>query len=247
MGAADPIIEARRLLDAATDAGLHLRLTGGVAIATICPSAQRPPLQREYGDIDFVGRSRNCREIELFFSEIGYVAEEDFNALHGQRRLFFNDPEVDREADVFLDGVRACHMLDLRDRLDVCERTVSPADLLLSKLQVVETNEKDFKDIIAIVTDHDLTRDESGVSLARVVQVCSEDWGWWRTVTMVVRRTIDATEQLVADESARHAVRGKLERLLVALDASPKSRRWKLRARVGDRVRWHEEPEELEH
>ncbi len=32
-----------------------------------------------------------------------------------------------------------------------------------------------------------------------------------------------------------------------AAEDAPKSRRWKLRARLGDRVRWYQEPEESTH
>ena len=32
-----------------------------------------------------------------------------------------------------------------------------------------------------------------------------------------------------------------------AIEAAAKSTRWKLRARVGDRVAWYAEPEEMEH
>ena len=35
--------------------------------------------------------------------------------------------------------------------------------------------------------------------------------------------------------------------LRAAIDEAPKSTRWKLRARVGDRVTWYAEPEEMEH
>lgn len=242
---ADPVTEAGRLLSEATQAGVQLRLTGGVAIATICPSASKPALRRDYSDIDFVGLSRRAAEIEEFFTAIGYVPEEEFNALHGERRLFFQDPAIGREADVFLDSVRACHTLDLRDRLDVWDRTIPPSDLLLSKLQVVQTNEKDFKDIVTILCDYDLTDDESGVSTTRIVQICSEDWGWWRTVTMVIEKALDEVDRLAGEHSSE--VRGRLERLLDVINRSSKSRKWKLRARVGERVRWHEEPEELEH
>jgi hypothetical protein len=39
-------------------------------------------------------------------------------------------------------------------------------------------------------------------------------------------------------------VRGALERLIATIDEVPKSRRWKMRASVGDRVRWYELPED---
>ena len=247
MSALDYIAEGGRVLDAAQAAGFDLRMTGGVAIASICPSANRPPLQRTYVDIDFVGRSRNVEKIEELFFQLGYAPEESFNALHGEFRLFFDDKESGREADVFLDAVRGCHSLDLRDRLCAWPRTISPADLLLSKLQVFETNDKDYLDIMALLADHDISEDDSGVCLPRIVAACSSDWGWWRTVTMVAQRAAEFAERLAAQDTHLNRVPGQLGVIIEALETSPKTFKWKMRARVGERVKWYEEPEELAH
>jgi hypothetical protein len=45
------------------------------------------------------------------------------------------------------------------------------------------------------------------------------------------------------DERLADARRG-LKALRDQVDAEPKSTRWRIRARVGDRVRWCEEPDE---
>lgn len=241
------IAEGGRIVGAAGGAEIELKLTGGIAIAKICPSAkENPALRREYSDIDFIGRSGDAGDIELFFDRIGYRGDSEFNSLHGEHRLYFADMEGGREADVFLDEIRACHVLDLRDRLDIWPDTVAPADLLLSKLQVVQTNPKDYQDIFAILLDHDLTEDESGVGLPRIVELCSKDWGWWRTVTMVLERSMTVCEEMLPKDSSDH-LKGQLGQILRAVTDSPKSRRWKLRARVGDRIPWHEVPEEIEH
>lgn len=244
----DPLAEAQRIITAATEAGIVLRATGGVGIAMICPSALQPPLQRPYVDIDFVARSKQANAIQKLLPKLGYEPEDEFNVLHGQRRLFFLDKEHQRQADIFLDRIEMCHDLDLRSRLEVRDETLPPADLLLSKLQVVETNEKDYKDAIAVLADHELTSDDSGISIERLTSLCSSDWGWWRTVTMVAERT-----HKVARELARNGGNGpaqvpdRIRELLGELASAPKSRRWKVRARVGDRVRWHEDPEDIEH
>ncbi|MDG6996991.1 MAG: hypothetical protein JRN52_13810, partial [Nitrososphaerota archaeon] len=38
-------------------------------------------------------------------------------------------------------------------------------------------------------------------------------------------------------------VKGKMERLRKRIEAEPKSFGWKMRARVGDKVKWYEVPE----
>jgi hypothetical protein len=248
----DPLAEADAILREAERAGVLLRATGGVAIALISPSARRPPLRRNYHDIDFFGLSRDAESLADFFAGLGYAPQEEFNVLHGQRRLFFSDPQGRWEADVFLDRIEMCHQLDMRERLAAHSRTLSPADLLLSKLQVVETNEKDLKDALALLADHELGEGAGAISLERIDELCVNDWGWWRTVTLVGGRVREAADRLRADAdpdvaaSLSEAGR-RLDFLLAHLDEAPKSRRWKLRAKVGERKRWYETPEDIEH
>ena len=236
-------------MDAVEATGLELRLTGGVGIATISPSARRPPLQRAYGDIDFVGRRKDVHRIEELFAGLGYHAEQEFNSLHGERRLFFIDRENKREADVFLDNVDACHQLQLRDRLNIRPRSIPAADLLLSKLQVVNTTPKDYHDAIAVLADHELVESDgpSGIAWKRIEDICCNDWGWWKSVMTVAAPTLEMARKLAAEGQIGPEAGKRLAQIIERLDEAPKSRKWKLRARVGERVRWHEEPEELEH
>jgi hypothetical protein len=245
----DPLAEAARIIGAASQAGIVMRATGGVAIALVCAAARRPPLTRSYQDIDFAMRSRDATPVAELFAALGYEPEEEFNLLHGQRRLFFRDRARDREADVFLDRIEMCHQLDLSDRLERCPQTVTPADLLLSKLQVMETNNKDYLDMVALFSDLPLTEaDDRGIDLVRIRQLCASDWGWWKTSTIVAGRLREFAQELCARHpEVDRAVVDHIDTLLHDLDAAPKSRKWKLRARVGVRVRWHQEPEDIEH
>jgi hypothetical protein len=248
----DPVAEADAILQEAERAGVLLRATGGVAVALLSPSARRPPLRRGYQDIDFFGLSRDAEDLGAFFGGLGYAPEEEFNVLHGQRRLFFRAPHGRWEADVFLDRIEMCHQLDMRDRLAGHARTLSPADLLLSKLQVMDTNEKDLQDALALLGDHDFGENEGAISLERIDELCLNDWGWWRTATLVGGRVREAAERLSrgadAEVADTLAVAGRrLDTLLAHLDEAPKSRRWKMRARIGERKRWYETPEDIEH
>lgn len=248
----DAMWEAGSILDRAAEAGLMLRGTGGVAVALISPSARRPPLRRDYQDIDFFALSRDADALSRFFTGLGYRPEQEFNVLHGQRRLFFRHPEGRWEADVFLDRVEMCHQLDLRAELETHDRTLSPANLLLSKLQVVETNDKDLQDTLALIADHDLGETAGEISLRRIADVCTSDWGWWRTVTLVAGRAREAASRLAdgADAQGTDALQradDRLERMVRHLETAPKSRRWKLRAMVGEHKRWYETPEDIEH
>jgi hypothetical protein len=233
---------ATHLVDAATEQDLRLRLVGGVAIRLQCRSAPHAQLARTFGDIDLCGVSK--LDYESFFVARGYEPSIPFNRLNATRYQRFDDTAQQIHIDLFLDRIEMCHQLQFRDRLDLDPYTLSPADLLLTKLQIVELNEKDIQDVVALLLDHPLgASDAPGeISLARIAEICARDWGWWRTSHETLERCIAWVESHNSIEFA--PVRGALERLIATIDEVPKSRRWKMRASVGDRVRWYELPED---
>jgi hypothetical protein len=238
-----PVDEGRRIGTAALAAGVDLRLTGGVAVALQCPSAGSASLARGYADVDLVGRAKQSGRITELLSGLGYAPDESFNAVHGSSRLFFWDATNERQVDVFLDEVQMCHSIDLRERLPADSPTLFLADLLLMKLQIVETNGKDYLDILALLSDHPFTDDDRGINLAYLAALTGEDWGIWRTTTMVAERAAEYAEAL-DDYHDAATVREKVSRYVQAVGEAAKSYRWKLRAKVGERKRWYELPEE---
>ena len=242
---ADPVAEGRRIVAVAAEQNVPLRALGGIAVAMTCPSSSRPPLARTYADID-LATTRAAREgVGALLESLGYRGDKEFNALHGRRRLYFWDERAERQVDVFVGEANLCHRIDLEGRLEAVPLTLSPADLMVLKLQVVETNEKDYLDLCAIFADHEFTPDDSGINLRYVAELTSVSWGLWRTVGMVGERTERFALELPGFE-AGELVAGKLRRLRAELSSAPKSRAWKLRARIGDRKRWYELPEEVD-
>lgn len=241
---ADPVAEGTRIAEAAAEHGLPLRLLGGVAIAILCPSSRRPPLQREYGDIDLATTGSAKKDVTKLIESLGYAGNREFNTLHGHRRLFFWDEVNKRQADVFVDEANLCHRVDLRRRLGTRPLTLSLADLVVLKLQIVETNEKDYLDICALFADHELSEDESGINATYIASLAASDWGLWRTLGMVAERSERFAGELPGFEAGERVVE-RLRSLRAVLDSVPKTRGWKLRSRVGDRKRWYELPEEV--
>ena len=239
----DPVAEGRRISEAVTQDGVELRLTGGVAVALRCPSAQAPPLSRQYADIDAVGHASQRARIGDLLTALGYEADESFNAVQGARRLLYWDLRNQRQFDVFLDRVEMCHNIDLSKRLATEQGTLAPADLLLMKLQVVETNAKDLLDIIALLVDHDFTDDDAGLNLPYLVKLTSADWGLWRTVTMVAARA-EVHARSCGDFIGCSRAQQQVQVFLDAVTRSPKSAGWRIRAKIGERVRWYEVPED---
>jgi hypothetical protein len=239
----DALEEARRVSKAAEGLGVTVRLLGGVGIALRCPSALQPPLSRPYADLDAVVRAKQSRAVLQLLSQLGYVPDEQFNAIHGGERLLAADPLHGRQFDVFYERIQLCHKIDLRGRLEVPGAALAASDLLLMKLQVFEATHKDLTDICALAADHPFGQDPDGVDLDYLVALVAEDWGLWRTTTMVARRAIEFARDLHGFVPAERAIE-RLSTYVRAADAAPKSRAWRLRDRVGDRKRWYELPEE---
>jgi hypothetical protein len=238
----DVAAEGRRLAVSAENQELPLRLLGGVAVWCQCPSARVPPLARIYGDADFLGRSGDRKRIAAFMDSEGYEADRMFNALHGATRLNFHDPVRGRPLDVLLDRFVMAHELDLRDSASADGLTISLADLLLTKLQVVSINDKDVRDLLALLLDHGFGPEE--ISMERILDATRNDWGLEHTahLSLVTLRELIGGVELAAQDAER--ILARADELDTALRTAPKGAKWKMRARLGERVRWYEEPEE---
>lgn len=240
----DPVLEGQRVAEAATQTGTPLRLLGGVAVAVQCPSSRTPPLERSYRDIDFATVATAAEATVELLASLGYRGDREFNTLHGHRRLIFLDEENRRHLDVFVEEANLCHRIPLGERIDLVPLTLPLADLAVLKLQVMETNEKDYLDICALFADHELTGDDNGINIAYIAHLTASDWGLWRTIGIVAERSERFALGLSGFSDGKIAA-ARLNRLREQLDSSPKSRGWKLRARVGERKRWYELPEEV--
>jgi len=239
--------EARRLTSAAVEQNIPVRLLGGLAVRASVSGAFHTSLSREYKDIDFVTLKDRGKVVTGFLEEMGYEPDRQFNAFGGGTRLLFHDPSHGRQLDVFVGAFRMCHAIPLGARLSLDPVTVPLAELLLTKLQVVSLNEKDLRDIVAILYHHEVAdRDGHTINAQRVAELCAQDWGLWRTCKMNFERVHGGLEpyNLAADERA--TVQQRLDRLWARIDAEPKTRGWRLRDRIGDRKRWYEEPDEVE-
>ena len=169
-----------------------------------------------------------------------------------------------RPVDVIVDTLEMCHRLDFGRRLDRSRPTLPLAELLLSKLQVVNINRKDVLDALVLLAEHPLGDDDGApdahqgmgsINVPRIVEITANDWGWWRTVT----RNLEVLRQYLATEfkpddldvgqnrAVLYDPAAQIAALEEAIEAAPKSTRWKLRARVGDRVTWYNQPEEVGH
>jgi hypothetical protein len=248
----DFLAERTRLLEAMeqpANRALSLRLIGALAFRTHCPEYGRlqDALGRVFTDIDFVGYSRDFKAIIRFLTEAGYEEDKMVTRLFGEGRLIFHDPIFGRHIDVFLDKLDFCHRLPFVGRLEADKPTMPLAELLLEKMQIVRINEKDLIDTIMLLREHPVGEgDDQTINAKIVCGFVADDWGWWRTLTTNLDTVIEFLgryPQLDAEDV--RIVTHHVNELRARIDVAPKSRRWKVRATVGDRVKWYKDVEEL--
>ena len=220
-----------------------VRVLGSVAVHLQAP-APGPLLTRPIKDIDVVTRRGSRAAVTELLIAAGYVPDEMFNALHGARRLLFYDPS-ERKLDVFIGDFSMCHVIPIADRLQRDPLTIPLAELLLTKLQIVELNETDQRDIYNLLYHHDVTSGErTGIEGDFIAGMCAKDWGLWRTAKATIERCQTNLAAYNLGAGASSLIIQRLDILWAQIENAPKTAKWRLRNRVGDRVRWYDEPEE---
>jgi hypothetical protein len=237
--------ETKRILGLAEERKVVLRLVGGMAIRFHCQSAEKPPLTRRYVDVDLVGHVKQSKLIKKLFMDLGYTPRDRFNAMHGDTRLIFNDLEHERRADIFLDVFKMCHAFNFKDRLEIEPYTLSLADLVATKLQVVQMTEREYKDLMCLLLDHTVgTRDDPEViNGAYLAKLTSGDWGIYMTFKQTIHNLVGALDAYGLTAEQQQAVKERAQQILTMIEEVPKSMGWKVRARVGEKVLWYELPE----
>jgi hypothetical protein len=241
--------EAIRIVSEAQARGIVVRIVGGLAIRARCPSANHASLERNYPDIDLVVVRNHARRLEVLTAELGYVPDKLFNTLNGDRRRLYRDLARGRQLDVFVGDFDMAHHIPMDRRLTVDALTVPLAELFLSKAQIVALNRKDVLDLLALLLDHAVADgDGETINLGIVARLCACDWGLYTTVSMTLGRLVDALSQDDVSLSAEQTetVRRRVGDLQAGLDRAPKTLNWNLRARVGKRVPWYQEVEEVQ-
>jgi hypothetical protein len=242
---ADYVERALDLVEKAAARGIELRILGSLAYRLHCPRnlALFEAMKRDLTDIDFAARGDQRRDVRQFLADLGYEIDQDLLVTTEGKRYAFQDPGTGLVVDVFFDELYFCHAIPLRDRLALDSPTITPTDLLLEKMQIVEINPKDIKDSLVLLLEHDLQTDtQDAIDADYIARVLGDDWGFFHTVTTnLTRLSRDATEDGWLDDAQAHVVRSRIGELLATIEAAPKSTRWRLRARVGTRKRWYQE------
>ena len=245
--------ERTRILNAlAQDENKHvmMRLIGALAFRTHCPQYGyiQDRLGRKFTDFDFASYPRFVRDIRRVLTELGYEEDKQVTQLFGDRRMLFHDPVFGRHTDVFFNTLDFCHPVNFAGRLEAEEFTLPLAELLLEKMQIVQINEKDLIDSIMLLREHPIgDQDHETVNAVVIARTLGNDWGFWRTVTGNLKVLDEILERYNGlSQEDRRIVRGHIKELEARIESQPKSLIWKARARIGERVKWYKDVEELQ-
>jgi hypothetical protein len=241
--------ELKRIVKASDDSGILIRVIGSLAFQMHCPEYGylQAALGRAYTDIDFAAYGKQSKQIRDLMTALGYTENREvFIASEGERAIY-DKADGGLHVDIFYEKLDFCHTIYWKDRLEVDSPTIPLTELLLEKMQIVQINEKDGIDTIMLLLEHPLgDTDMETININRMAALCASDWGLWRTTTMnldKVKQLAQGYSLLSADRKAM--VEAQVNGILTRLEQEPKPFSWRLRDRVGDRVKWYKDVDEV--
>ncbi|MBL7162693.1 MAG: hypothetical protein ISS57_08810 [Anaerolineales bacterium] len=241
--------ELTRIIEASNDRGIILRVIGSLAFQIHCPEFGyvQEALGRSYTDIDFAAYRNQTSDVQALMADLGYTERKNILLFSEGDRSIFDNPTTGLYVDVFYDKLDFCHVIRWNGRLEVDSPTIPLAEMLLEKMQIVEINEKDIIDTIMLLLEHPLGNgDVETINIPRIAEFCAKDWGLWRTTTMNLEK-VKALSQSYESLSDEHKaqIAAQVESALTRIEDEPKSLAWRMRARLGDRVKWYKEVDDV--
>ncbi len=242
--------ELQRILKASSEASIILRVIGSLAFQLHCPNFGylQAALGRAYTDIDFAAYSRQSKEVRSLMAHLGYTENREVFIVSEGDRAIYENPTIGIHTDVFFEKLSFSHIIYWNNRLEIDNPTIPLAELLLEKMQIVKINEKDVIDTIMLLLEHPLgDKDQEIINIKYIAGLCSADWGLWRTTTMnldKVRQLAQGYTQLTPEQKAK--IDSQVKNALARIDQEPKSLAWRLRSRVGERVKWYRDVDEVQ-
>ena len=241
--------ELKRIIAASDEAGILLRVIGSLAFQMHCPQFGhlQAAMGRAYTDIDFAAYSKQTKQIQAMMAGLGYVENREvFISSEGDRAIY-DKSDIGLHVDVFYEKLDFCHAIYWAGRLEVDSPTIPLTELLLEKMQIVQINEKDVIDTIMLLLEHPLgDEDRETINIKLAATLCANDWGLWRTTTMnldKVKQLAQGYSQLTPEQKSNVVL--QVDKALARLNNEPKSLAWRMRARVGDRVKWYKDVDEV--
>ena len=221
-------------------------MIGGLAVRAHCEDLEF--CEREYGDVDLVALGKQVVKIRLTFDSLGYTEDLSVARSTDGTRLLFHREDSQDHVDVFLDKLRMEHTIDLRNRLQIEDRTISVSDIIITKLIIHVMNEKDYRDIFTIMKDLKLGQeDRQGViNVNYLASICSKDWGLFQDITSKIDECLQVMSHYNFNQSESDLIRDRFLSIRDAMESEPKSLKWRLRSLLGTRIAIRDTVEEEE-
>jgi hypothetical protein len=238
------------IVESAKRRNIELRLLGCIAVKLHCPEMRRfheETMERHATDLDFIALSKDRSKIKELLEELGYGMMK--TTVPMERRDIFKGKE-ELKVDVFFDKLEMCHVIDFKNRIKIDYPTISLADLILEKTQIVKITEKDIKDMMILLYEHDISDSEDDTINGKyIAELLAKDWGFYYTVTtnlkLIKDQFLEKWKNLLSTEIRTNVV-AKINMLLDKIEREPKSTGWKIRASVGTKKKWYRDVEEVE-
>jgi hypothetical protein len=254
--------DARRIVEEATQKGIHLRLLGAIAIrlnslnqADLFLRLDRLNAEDKFTDIDLAAYSKERAEVRRLLQGLDFAVNQQSLMMHGNSRMIFENAQKGYSIDVFFDRLRFSHDVEFgRDphegRLGLHPLTLPLADLVLEKLQIHEINEKDLKDLVLLFAANSIgnMERETVINGRHIASTLSNDWEFWYEAKLNLEKLQKFVANYVGDKrvdaQVGTTIRGRIEELTRLIDEEPKSKDWQKRSKAGPQKKWWRDVEE---
>jgi len=258
--------EALGIVEKAQSRGIYLRVLGSLAPYIRSLNSGYGEVFKSLGrfgvgmplftDLDLVAYGKQRGEITKLFSELAFLPDRLVNSMFGHKRLIFYHPQNRYHIDVFFNRLEYSHDVEFGEkpgsgRLELDYPTITPADIVLEKLQIHEINRKDLIDLVAIFLVHDVLEQpgKNAVDGGYVAKILSNEWGFWYDATTNLGKVKLILEQLTNEgkltAAQSQATNQRIDRLLDIVTNAPKTHNWDKRAKTGTKKAWYREVEEV--
>lgn len=239
------IEEGLKIVKYAQQQGITVRLMGALAVRIHCQKYGHilDKMLRTPTDIDIAAYSKDKNRLNKVLEDLGYKADILLMSYpvyaEGGRFIYQGKTRV----DAFFDRLKMCHVIEWKGRLELDFPTITLADIILEKLQIVHINLKDIKDICILFLEHDIGADDKELINGKyIASLLCNDWGFYYTATTNIKKLIENVEgfEHLSDEQ-KGVIKERTLKLLNMVEKSPKSLTWKMRSVIGPKVKWYNE------
>lgn len=232
------LLSWRRLNRVSREKQIIVRLGGSAGIALLCCERGFQKTFEPH-DLDVVVCQEHAGSLSGVLQHMGAKPDVNIALASGGDRERYGWCSL--QVDVFIDPFRMCHDIHLGERLTWFPETLSPGDLLITKMQNISMKESDCLHIAWLLKAYPLASNKD--MYGRVVaSTCGTSWGLWETT----RQNCGYLQEAWMNCRERAFPEGNLQIhiLLSMLATCPKNAKWRLRSLVGRRLKWYREVED---